>query len=59
MTDNKQLEREDKSVEKASFEQVPTSRAADRLLRRHRKPHGLFPTIVRNIRKLVRGTGSR
>jgi len=59
MTDNKQPESEDNSVEKATFEQVPTTRAADRVLRRRRKPRGLFPHILRNIRKLVRGTGSR
>jgi hypothetical protein len=59
MTDNEQREREDDPVEKASFEQVPASRAADRILRRRRKPRGLFSNIFRNIRKLVRGTGSR
>ncbi|OGN88476.1 MAG: hypothetical protein A2158_08150 [Chloroflexi bacterium RBG_13_46_14] len=59
MTDNKQPEREDNTVEKASFEQVPSTRAGDRVLRRRRKPRGLFPYIVRNIRKLIRGTGSR
>jgi len=59
MTDNKQLEREDNSVEKASFEQVPTTRTGDRVLRRHRKPRGFFPYIFRNIRKLVRGTNSK
>jgi hypothetical protein len=59
MTDNKQLESGNNSVEKASFEQVPASRAADRVLRRRRRPRGLFPNLFRNIRKLVRGTGSR
>ncbi|MBN2075531.1 MAG: hypothetical protein JW762_08270 [Dehalococcoidales bacterium] len=59
MTDNKRIERENNSVEKASFEQVPTSRAADRVLRRRRRPRRSFPTIFRNIWKLVRGTGSR
>ncbi len=59
VTENKQLEREDNSVEKTSFEQVPTSRAADRVLRRVRKPRGFFPQFFRNIRKLTRSTDSK
>ena len=59
VTDNKQLESDKSSMEKEPFEQVPSTRAADRVLRRRRKSRGLFPHIFRNIRKLIRGTGSR
>lgn len=59
MTDDKQRESEDSSVEKASFEQVPSSHAADKVLRRHRKPRGLFSNIFISVRKLVRGSGKR
>ncbi len=59
MTEKKHLESEENSLEKEYLEQVPTTRAADRVLRRRRKPRGLFPQFFSNIRKLVRGTGSR
>jgi hypothetical protein len=59
MTENKKQERENNSLEKVSFEQVPTSRAADRVLRRRRKSRGLFHKIFRNILRLVRNTSNR
>jgi hypothetical protein len=53
------LERDKKSMDKEPFEQVPTTRAGDRVLRRRRKSRSIIPLIFRNIRKLVRGTDSK
>ena len=44
---------------KELFEQVPTTRAGDRILRRRRKPRGIRYTIFRGILRLFKGTASR
>ena len=49
--------KDNKSMEKEAFEQVPTTRAGDKVLRRRRKSQSFFPLLFRNIRRLVKGTG--
>ncbi|MBN2238141.1 MAG: hypothetical protein JW712_00060 [Dehalococcoidales bacterium] len=44
---------------KEPFEQVPTTHAGDRVLRRRRKSRHFFPHFLRNIQRLVKGTGTR
>jgi len=43
-------------VKKELFEQVPTTRAGDRVLRRRRRPRGIYQTIYRGIQRLFKCT---
>lgn len=45
----------DKGMEKEPFEQVPSSHAGDKVLRRRRKSRGIIPAILRNIQRLFYG----
>jgi len=44
---------------KELFEQVPTTRIGDKVLRRRRRPDGILRNISRSILKLLKGTPSR
>ena len=44
---------------KESLEQVPAIRAGDKVLRRRRKPRGIFHNIFRRVLRLFKGTASR
>ena len=46
-------------MEKEPFEQVPSSHAGDRVLRRRRKARHFLPHLFRNIRKLVKSSGNK
>ncbi len=58
-SDNEPKEKSPKTLEKQLFEQVPTSHAGDKVLRRRRKTRPLFSQLVDNLRKLVKNTGNK
>jgi hypothetical protein len=58
-TEGQLKETKDENMQKEHLEQVPTTHAGDRILRRRRKSRSFFPSLFRNIRKLVRDTRGR
>ena len=58
-TEDQPKENKDEKMQKEPFEQVPTTHAGDRILRRRRKSRSFIPSLVRNLRKLVRDSRGR